>query len=141
MKFLIFPTILLIANSSDTNEPRSLASLPSQILSDYQISHGGFLLYIIGIIYVFLCIREVCSACFLPSIDYIVEKYDIKPEVAGATILAMGGSAPETFIMFFGTFLAESNIGYSTILGSGAINGMLLVGVCSLSTSTLVDLQ
>lgn len=122
-------------------EPRSLASLPQAAMTDTQIQQGGFILYVIGIIYVFMCIREICSQCFLPTIDFIIARYSIKPEVAGSTLLAMGGSAPEIFIMFFGTFLAESAIGHSTILGSGAINGMLLVGLCGLSTSSMVDLQ
>ena len=135
--FLILGISLVVAEETE----RNLESLPTPGITDDQIRKGGLLLYILGIFYVFFSIREVCTEFFLPSIDYIIEKYNIKPEVAGATILAMGGSAPEIFIMFFGTFLAESNIGYSTILGSGAINGMLLVGICGLCTKSITDLQ
>lgn len=133
--------VTVYGSDPESFQNRILKSLPEASISDQQIREGGFILYVIGIIYVLMSIREVCSQCFLPSIDKIVERYKIKPEVAGATILAMGGSAPEIFIMFFGTFLSQSNIGHSTILGSGAINGMLLVGICGMSTKNMVDLQ
>jgi K+-dependent Na+/Ca+ exchanger-like protein len=139
MKLLV--SVLFAIPSLSADKSRSLVSLPSPAMSDDQIRYGGFILYAIGIFYLFMSIREVCTNFFLPSIDSIVERYNIKPEVAGATILAIGGSAPEIFIMFFGTFLAGNNIGHSTILGSGAINGMLLVGLCGMSASSGVELQ
>ncbi|OMJ82983.1 hypothetical protein SteCoe_16195 [Stentor coeruleus] len=132
----ILPIIL-----SEKHNPRRVEALPNSAFTDDEIRKGGLILYIIGIAYVFLCIREICSQYFIPSIDHVVEKYKIKPEVAGATMLALGGSAPEIFIMFFATFLAGGEIGHSTILGSGAINGMLLIGICGLSASANLELQ
>ena len=141
----IFCSFLLVLCAScyfiDNEESRRLNSLPTGAMNDSQIQRGGFILYIIGIFYLFLSIQEICSQCFLPTIDLIVAKYSIKQEVAGSTILAIGGSAPEICIMFFGIFLAESNIGHTTILGSGAINGMLLVGLCGIRTKNIVELQ
>lgn len=84
--------------------------------------------------------REICEEYFCPAIEAIVEHYELKPDVAGATLLAFGNSAPEIFISFFSVLLAESNMGLGTILGSGAFNAMFLVGTCSMVAKYLVEL-
>jgi len=38
---------------------------------------------------------------------------------AGATFMAAGGSAPELFTSIIGTFIANSDVGFGTIVGSG----------------------
>ena len=55
--------------------------------------------------------------------------------------MAIAGSAPELFISFLGILVAGSNIGYTTILGSGAFNAMLLVGICAMAAKVPLDLQ
>lgn len=117
------------------------SSLPESGMDSQTIKEGGFVLYVFGIAYILLGVREVCSEHFMPVIDFIVDKYSIKPDVAGASLMAMGGSAPELFISFIGVFLARSNIGLATILGSGAFNAMLLVGICAMSAKTSLELQ
>ncbi|CAG9322684.1 unnamed protein product [Blepharisma stoltei] len=123
------------------NQPRILYGLPESSLSTEQIRGGGEILYGIGILYVLFGIREVCSGFFMPIIDYIVNKYSISPNVAGATLMALGGSAPEIFICFMSTFAASSTIGFSTIIGSGAFNAILLVGICAMSAKSVFELQ
>lgn len=45
----------------------------------------------------FLALALVCDHFFVPSLDVIIEKFGISPDVAGATLMAAGGSAPELF--------------------------------------------
>ena len=70
-----------------------------------------------GILYTFLALALVCDEFFVPALDEIVDRYNIKPNVAGATLMAAGGSAPELATSFLGTFLTSSNIGFGTIVG------------------------
>lgn len=48
----------------------------------------------------------------------ITTKLDISEDVAGATFMAAGGSAPEFFTSVVGTFIAQNNVGIGTIVGS-----------------------
>lgn len=41
----------------------------------------------------------------------------ISDDVAGATLMAAGGSAPEFFTSLFGVFITENNVGVGTIVG------------------------
>ena len=63
--------------------------------------------YLIGALYMFLALAIVCDDFFVPSLDVIIEKTHLPEDVAGATFMAAGGSAPELFtslcgIMFSG---------------------------------------
>ena len=40
----------------------------------------------------------------MPALDVIVEVLDLSPDIAGATFMAAGGSAPELFTAMVGTF-------------------------------------
>ena len=55
----------------------------------------------------------------VPALEIITEKLDLTEDVAGATFMAAGGSAPELSTSFVGTFFAKSNVGFGTIVGSG----------------------
>jgi sodium/potassium/calcium exchanger 2 len=52
---------------------------------------------------------------------------------------AAGGSAPELFISLIGIFIAKSNVGFGTIIGSAVFNVLFVIGMCAFfSTSILV---
>ncbi|CAG9313708.1 unnamed protein product [Blepharisma stoltei] len=147
MKKLIFfvsasaAIIPFFYDNSSPKTPRQLNGLPDSSFSTDEIRNGGELLYIVGIFYTLFGIREVCSSYFMPIIDYIVNKYSISPDVAGATLMALGNSAPEIFICFMSTFITNGTIGFSTIIGSGAFNAILLVGICAMSAKSVFELQ
>lgn len=136
-----FLVVILLYNSTNEHENRNLQGLPSSSMTRTQIREGGEILYSVGIIYILFCIRELCTNHFMPVIDFIVNKYEISPDIAGATLMALGGSAPEIFISFMGTFVADNTIGFATIIGSGAFNAMLLVGICAMYADSILDLQ
>jgi len=144
-KYLLTLLLILpfIAHSSYTEHTtRALSdSFPSDALSHQEIREGGFLIYVLGIVYLLLGIREVCSVYFTPAIELIIKKFQIHSDIAGATLIAAVNSAPEIFISFFGIFLANSDIGHGTVLGSSAFNGMFILGICSLTAKTHVELS
>lgn len=62
----------------------------------------------------FVALAIVCDEFFVPSLGVLTEKLDISDDVAGATFMAAGGSAPELFTSVIGVFIAKSNVGIGT---------------------------
>lgn len=60
-------------------------------------------------------------------------------DVAGATLMAAGGSAPELFTSFVGTF-QQSDIGIGTIVGSAVFNVLFVIGMCSIFSKEVLTL-
>jgi hypothetical protein len=74
---------------------------------------GLAVLYFLGSIYLFLAIAIVCDEFFVPSLEVIAAEWDISDDIAGATLMAAGGSAPELATSMIGTFTG-SDIGFGT---------------------------
>ncbi|XP_038605858.1 sodium/potassium/calcium exchanger 5 [Tachyglossus aculeatus] len=75
-----------------------------------------------------LAVSVVCDSYFLPSLEAISNYLGLSPDVAGATFMAAGSSAPELVTAFLGVFVTKGDIGVSTILGSAIYN---LLGICA----------
>ena len=97
------------------------ASFPTDILAKYN-SSGAVILHIIGVFYMFYALALVCDYFFVPSLDVIIETFAISDDVAGATFMAAGGSAPELFTSIIGVFIAVSDVGIGTIVGKDLAN-------------------
>ena len=77
----------------------------------------------------------------MKCIDTIIARYNIRLDVAAATLMAIGNSAPEIFVSFFSVLLLNSDLGLGTILGSGAFNSMFLIGICGVVALNPLSLQ
>lgn len=54
-------------------------------------------------------------------------------------LLCFAGSAPELFTSIIGTFIAKSNVGFGTVVGSAVFNVLFVIGMCAIfSTGDLV---
>lgn len=99
-----------------------------------KVAESGLFLffYIFGVLYMFLCIAIVCDELFVPALEIIAgpKHFDLSMDVAGATLMAAGGSAPELFTAFVGTF-QESEVGFGTIVGSAVFNVLFVIAMCS----------
>lgn len=89
--------------------------------------------YFFLLFYTFVGIAIVCDDLFVPALEMIAEKLEISNDVAGATLMAAGGSAPELATSFIGTF-QQSDIGFGTIVGSAVFNVLFVIGACVLLT-------
>jgi len=108
------------------------ADYPDDLFSQNQLESGALVLHFIGLMYMFLAIAIVCDEFFVPSIEVIVEALNLSPDVAGATFMAAGGSAPELFTAFIGTFISQSDVGFGTIVGSAVFNVLFVIGCCAI---------
>lgn len=88
----------------------------------------------------FVALAIVCDEFFVPSLDVIIEKLGITDDVAGATFMAAGGSAPELFTSVIGVFVSFDDVGIGTIVGSAVFNILFVIGMCALFSKTVLTL-
>lgn len=67
----------------------------------------------------FSAVAIVCDDFFVPTLEGISEKLELSEDVAGATFMAAGSSAPELFSSIAGVAL-NSDVGVGTITGWAA---------------------
>jgi sodium/potassium/calcium exchanger 2 len=98
-------------------------------------------LYILGILYMFLALAIVCDEFFVPALEEMSgpHRFNLSMDVAGATLMAAGGSAPELATSLIGTF-KQSQIGFGTIVGSAVFNVLFVIGMCSLLAKEVLTL-
>jgi len=97
--------------------------------------------YIFGVLYMFLALAIVCDEYFVPALEVMSGEYhlNLTPDISGATLMAAGGSAPELFTSFIGTF-QKSEVGFGTIVGSAVFNVLFVIGMCSLLSKEVLKL-
>jgi len=101
----------------------------------------GIIVHIIGIMYMLVGLNTVCDIYFCGALDEMVEKWNIKPDVAGATFMAAGGSAPELFTALIGTIgLDGSDVGFGCIVGSAVFNVLAVIGACGMAAKEPIKL-
>jgi K+-dependent Na+/Ca+ exchanger-like protein len=85
-----------------------------------------------AILWMFLAIAIVCDDFFVASLEVISERLELSDDVAGATFMAAGSSAPELFTSIAGAFFAvdveHDNAGPGTIVGSAVFNVAIIIG-------------
>jgi sodium/potassium/calcium exchanger 2 len=87
-------------------------------------------IHIVFIGYMLLGLNTVCDVYFTGSLEVMVDKWKIKPDVAGATFMAAGGSAPELFTSLIGATITVNDVGFGTIVGSAVFNVLFVIGCC-----------
>jgi Ca2+/Na+ antiporter len=109
-------------------------------VSDFE-RNGGVVLYFVGILYVFLGLAIICDEYFVSSLEEISEVLHLSEDVAGATFMAAGSSAPEFFTSMADAFIARNGIGIGTIIGSAIFNILVIVGVTGAAAGRILDLD
>ncbi|CAH2293930.1 sodium potassium calcium exchanger 2 isoform X1 [Pelobates cultripes] len=129
-----------VNNKSKNNKSVSKGEYPEDIFSLEDRKRGAVILHIFGMIYMFIALAVVCDEFFVPSLTVITEKLVISDDVAGATFMAAGGSAPELFTSLIGVFISHSNVGIGTIVGSAVFNILFVIGMCALFSKEVLNL-
>ncbi|NWX41462.1 NCKX1 protein, partial [Steatornis caripensis] len=113
---------------------------PQDLFSVEERRQGWVVLHVFGMVYVFVALAIVCDEYFVPALGVITEKLQISEDVAGATFMAAGGSAPELFTSLIGVFISHSNVGIGTIVGSAVFNILFVIGTCALFSREILHL-
>ncbi|NWT68542.1 NCKX1 protein, partial [Prunella himalayana] len=130
------------SESSPGEKPpyESKGEYPQDLFSVEERRQGWVVLHIFGMMYVFVALAIVCDEYFVPALGVITEKLQISEDVAGATFMAAGGSAPELFTSLIGVFISHSNVGIGTIVGSAVFNILFVIGTCALFSRQILHL-
>merc|ERR1719158_1912437 len=101
-------------------------------------ANGGFVIWVFITLYMFKALGTVCDEYFVPSLEMISEALQLSNDVAGATFMAAGSSAPELFTSLVATFLIVNEGGVGAIIGSAIFNILVIVGAtCCFAGQTL----
>uniref|UniRef100_A0A8C1PP74 Sodium/calcium exchanger membrane region domain-containing protein n=1 Tax=Cyprinus carpio TaxID=7962 RepID=A0A8C1PP74_CYPCA len=131
-------TPIAMRSSAESNE--SQGGYPTDLFSLEDRRHGAVVLHMFGMIYMFIALAIVCDEFFVPALTVITEKLKISDDVAGATFMAAGGSAPELFTSVIGVFISHSNVGIGTIVGSAVFNILFVIGMCAVFSKEILNL-
>ncbi|CAM9987559.1 unnamed protein product [Lampetra fluviatilis] len=127
-----------VGNGSDGEHQQG--EYPQDIFSLEERRRGAVALHMLGMMYMFMALAIVCDEFFVPALGVITDKLAISDDVAGATFMAAGGSAPELFTSMIGVFISHSNVGIGTIVGSAVFNILFVIGMCAVFSRELLTL-
>ncbi|PAA73300.1 hypothetical protein BOX15_Mlig017989g1 [Macrostomum lignano] len=146
--------LLSVSSGSDANKtyyngkcellkhaPKAAVSLEhcdSEQATGYQPAF--IVLYIFLTIVTFIAVAIVCDDFFVPSLEVISEKLKLSEDVAGATFMAAGSSAPELFSSMSAVAM-DSDAGVGTIAGSAVFNILIIVSFSAAFTGKVLKLD
>uniref|UniRef100_A0AAR2JYC5 Sodium/calcium exchanger membrane region domain-containing protein n=1 Tax=Pygocentrus nattereri TaxID=42514 RepID=A0AAR2JYC5_PYGNA len=127
---------------NDTQEKNctepAVHEFPDDFFTNTERKSGAVLFHILAALYMFLALAIVCDDYFVTSLEKICEKLDLSEDVAGATFMAAGSSAPELFASVIGVFITHGDVGVGTIVGSAVFNILCIIGVCGIFAGQVV---
>jgi len=128
-----------------TNNRRKLEGAYAEGMCDTYVYQNYFFvmlaLLLWGIYYMFWGLAIVCDDYFVASLEEISEALSLSPDVAGATFMAAGSSAPELFTSLMGVFAVKNDVGVGTIVGSAVFNLCCIIGGTALFTPGVLKID
>ncbi|XP_046383760.1 probable sodium/potassium/calcium exchanger CG1090 [Ischnura elegans] len=119
----------------------AIEQFPRPLMGPHARKYGGLIIHLAAAFYTFLGLAIVCDFYFVSSLNRICEELKLSPDVAGATFMAAGSSAPELATVVIGVFFAKDDIGVSGVIGSAVFNIMFVISVCALCAGTVAYLS
>ena len=126
-------------NATSSTETEG-SHFPTDVFSLEQKRHGAVILHIVGVLYMFVALALVCDEFFIPALEIVAQSLKLSDDVAGATFMAAGGSAPEFFTSVVGVFFARNAVGFGTIVGSAVFNILFVISMCALLAKSILAL-
>lgn len=100
------------------------------------------LLNILILIASFYLLAVICDRYFINSLDTISHKLKMSSDMAGATFMAIGTSAPEMAVSLMALFKPGNEVmGAGTIVGSAIFNILVIVGASALVRKACITWQ
>ncbi len=90
-------------------------------------------IYIVVLLLCFFLLARIVDLFFISSLDKISKDLNLSNDAAGATLMAMGSSAPELFVALFAVLKPGNHqaIGMGSIVGSAIFNLLVIVGAAA----------
>lgn len=108
---------------------------------EQELSSSGFLFFYAAIVaWLFLGIALLADDYMVPFLEEISDALGLSDDVAGATFMAAGSSAPELFASFAGMSV-ESNVGVGAIVGSAAFNILVIISLSGLLAGSILTID
>ncbi len=97
----------------------------------------------IALVISFYLLSHVCDDYFVESLDRVAKDLRMSSDVAGATLMAIGSSAPEFFVSIISVLKPGdfAEIGIGTIVGSALFNLLVIIGASAIVRSTILTWQ
>lgn len=101
------------------------------------------ILYSAAMLLCFVLLARVVDNFFVASLDKISHDWKLSSDAAGATLMAVGSSAPELFVALFAVFRPGDHgaIGIGSIVGSALFNLLAIGGVVALVRKSTLTWQ
>ncbi|KAJ0067227.1 hypothetical protein NL108_013701, partial [Boleophthalmus pectinirostris] len=110
----------------------AIHEFPRDYFTNSERMEGAVGLHVLCAVYMFYALALVCDDYFVPSLEKICERLHLSEDVAGATFMAAGSSAPELFTSVIGVFITKGDVGVGTIVGSAVFNILVIIGACGI---------
>ena len=100
----------------------------------------GFLL---ALLLSFYLLARIVDGYFVEALDKIANKLKMSSDAAGATLMAVGSSAPELFVAVFAVFRPGDHtaIGVGNIVGSALFNILAITGAAAIVRKSVIAWQ
>ena len=95
-----------VSKGSECVRP-DIEQFPKSFFTQEQRKHGAVVFHFLVAIYMFIGLAIVCDEYFVPSLNDICKFFNMKEDVAGATFMAAGSSAPELTTTIISLFIAK----------------------------------
>lgn len=99
--------------------------------------------YLVALVISFYLLAEVSDRYFVVSLDKLSHRLNMSHDMAGATFMAIGSSAPELFVAVIALIKPGDHvaIGVGTIVGSALFNLLVIVGAAAVVKNSLIAWQ
>ena len=120
----------------------AVEEFPKDFFTQEERLRGAFVVHILVAFYMFALLAVVCDEYFVISLYHICARLDLDSNVAGATFMAIGSSAPTLFISVISIFFTESggDVGLGTVVGSTIFNTLFIIATCGLAAKQVIHL-
>ncbi|MEL6309470.1 MAG: calcium/sodium antiporter [Chloroflexota bacterium] len=100
------------------------------------VALGSLIVIIVSVYFLAIITEEF----FVISLDAVSQRFSIPSDVAGASLMAIGSSAPELFIALIAVFTGgdHADVGIGTIVGSAVFNILVITGASAVIAEKMV---
>lgn len=101
----------------------------------------AILFSILALLACFILLARIVDLFFISSLDKISKDLRLSSDAAGATLMAVGSSAPELFVALFAVIKPGDHqvIGIGSIVGSAIFNLLVIIGASALIRRTVLN--